>query len=67
MTDNSDTPKFLSRQEAAAELGVDLVTVDRLISTGVLARYRIRGRYVRVKASQVRDLAGLPADWLRRC
>lgn len=67
MTDNSDTPKFLSRQEAAAVLGVDLVTVDRLISTGALARYRIRGRYVRVKASQVRDLAGLPADWLRRC
>lgn len=60
-------PEWLSRQEAAAVLGVGLDTVDRLISTGVLARYRIRGRYVRVKADQVWDLTGLPVDWLKRC
>lgn len=57
----------MSRQEAAAVLGVDVAVVDRLISTGVLARYRIRERYIRVKASQVRDLTGLPKDWLERC
>lgn len=66
MTDNSDTPKFLSRQEAAAALGVDLVTVDRLISTGALARYRIRDRYVRVLRSQVDELAQLPSQWLQQ-
>ena len=60
-------PVWLSRQEAARLLGVRLATVDRLISTGVLDRYLIRGRYVRVKGSQVKELAALPRDWLARC
>ena len=63
----SDTPKYLSRQEAAAVLGVDVATVDRLISTGVLDRYRLRGLYIRVQARQVAELAGLPREWLSRC
>lgn len=63
----SDTPVYLSRQEAAAVLGVDVATVDRLISTGVLDRYRLRGLYIRVQASQVAELAGLPREWLSRC
>lgn len=63
----SDTPVYLSRQEAAAVLGVDVATVDRLISTGVLDRYRLRGLYIRVQARQVAELAGLPREWLSRC
>lgn len=60
-------PKFLSRQEAAEILGVDVPAVDRLISTGLLDRYRIRGRYVRVLTGQVAELATLPRQWLLRC
>lgn len=63
----SDTPVYLSRQEAAAVLGVDVATVDRLISTGVLDRYRLRGLYIRVQARQVAELVGLPREWLSRC
>lgn len=48
-------------------LGVDVAVVDRLISAGALDRYRLRGRYVRVKGDQVEDLAALPAEWLARC
>lgn len=60
-------PEFLSRQEAAAALGVPLEAVDRLIRRGLLDRYRIRDRYVRVKTGQVAELAALPRDWLLRC
>ena len=57
----------MSRHEAAATLGVDLAVVDRLIGRAVLDRYRLHGLYVRVRADQVRELAGMPVDWLRRC
>lgn len=57
----------MSRHEAARVLGVDVAVVDRLISAGALDRYRLRGRYVRVKGDQVEDLAALPAEWLARC
>lgn len=60
-------PKYLSRQEAALALGVDVPAVDRLISCGLLDRYRIRGRYVRVPAGQVLELSSLPREWLLRC
>ncbi|ATN93716.1 helix-turn-helix DNA-binding protein [Streptomyces phage Abt2graduatex2] len=60
-------PKYLSRQEAALALGIDVPAVDRLISRGLLARYRIRGRYVRVPAGQVLELSSLPREWLLRC
>lgn len=59
--------RFLSRQEAADELNVTVAVVDRLIAVGLLDRYRIRERYVRVPAGQVADLATLPRDWLIRC
>lgn len=65
MTTNS--PTYVSRQEAATILGVDLATVDRLIATGVLDRYRLRDRYIRVRADQVAELIGLPREWLTRC
>lgn len=61
------TPKFLSRQEAADVLGVSLATVDRLIATGALPRYRIRGRWIRVAAGDVALLADVPRHWLDRC
>lgn len=63
--DNSQ--RFLSKQEAAMQLGLDVVDVDRLIATGVLTRYRIRGRWVRVLAAEVALLADMPREWLRRC
>ena len=67
-TDSVDhTPKFLSRQEAAVILHVSVETVDRLISCGLLDRYRIRDRYVRVPTGQVAELATLPREWLVRC
>lgn len=67
MDPDSYTPKFLSRQEAADLLGVDLATVDRLIETGVLSRYRIAGRWIRVLTGEVAELKDFPREWLRRC
>jgi excisionase family DNA binding protein len=66
MTENTPAPKWLSRQEAAALLGLRLADVDHLIHTGLLARYRIRDRYVRVLRAEVDELAQLPRDWLQR-
>lgn len=60
-------PKFLSRQEAAAALDVTVDAVDRMIRHGLLDRYRIAERYVRVPAGQVAELADLPRDWLISC
>lgn len=57
----------MSRQEAAAALGVDVTVVDRLIAHGVLTRYRIAGRWVRVEARQVAELATLPREYLLKC
>lgn len=65
MTENTTAPKFVSRQEAASALGVTVDDVDRLISNGLLSRWRIRGRYVRVLWSEVAELAELPTEWLR--
>lgn len=60
-------PKFLSRQEAAEALDVSLDTIDRLLATCVLTRYRIAGRWVRVLADEVDLLADFPREWLERC
>lgn len=57
--------QYMSRQEAAVTLGLSLAEVDRLIANGLLNRFRIRGTYIRVLRSQVDELAGLPAEWLR--
>jgi hypothetical protein len=57
----------MSRQEAAEMLDVPLAVVDRMISHGLLDRYRIRDRYVRVETGQVAELASLPREWLLRC
>ena len=57
----------MSRQEAAAALAIPLAAVDRLIEHGLLDRYRIRERYVRVPTGQVAELAHLPREWLLRC
>ncbi len=59
--------QYMSRQEAAAELDVPVEVVDRLIAKGLLDRYRIRERYVRVRAGQVAELASLPRTWLLKC
>jgi excisionase family DNA binding protein len=61
------TETYLSRQEAAALLDVPLAAVDRLISTGLLPRYRIRERYIRVRQRDVETLLDVPREWLLRC
>lgn len=55
----------MSRQEAAVALGVALADVDRFISVGLLDRYRVRGRYIRVLRAQVDDLATVDPGFLR--
>lgn len=67
MDQHSHQPKFLSRQEAAEILGTDVATIDRLIAMGVLDRYRIRDRWIRVLTEQIMELRGLPSGWLSRC
>jgi excisionase family DNA binding protein len=59
--------QWLSRQEAAAVLGLTVAEVDRLIATGLLPRYRLRERYVRVRKEDVDQLADVPIEWLLRC
>lgn len=59
--------RYLSRQEAALVLGVSVDTVDRLISTGALPRYRLRERYVRIREKDVQQLLDVPREWLERC
>ena len=66
VTDNQ-VPEYMTRQEAAAVLGLTVDDIDRMISHGLLARYRIRGRYVRVRVRDVEQLLDVPRDWLRRC
>lgn len=56
--------QYITRHEAAEQLGVDLATVDRLISLAVLPRYRLRGRYVRVRQADVDELKTLPIEFL---
>lgn len=54
----------MSRQEAAVRLDLTLVQLDQLIATGVLDRYRLRGRYIRVLRRQVEELAQLDRAFL---
>ena len=59
--------QFVTRQEAAGMLGVPVATIDRMIGQGLLRRYRIRERYVRVPKGDVEALLDVPRDWLLRC
>lgn len=59
--------RFISLQEAAALLGDSLTDVQRYVSTGLLDRYRVRDRYIRVRASQVAELATVPPEVRRTC
>lgn len=65
MIPRMDRNKWLSRQEAAQQLAVTVDEVDRYISLGLLDRYRLRGRYVRVLRAQVDELATVSPE-LRR-
>lgn len=46
-------------------LGVSLAEVDHFIAIGLLDRYRIRGRYIRVLRSQVDELSRVDPTFLR--
>ena len=59
-------PEYLSRQEAAEVLHTTVPVVDRLIATGVLPRYRLHGRYIRLKTEDVLQLQDVPVEWLAR-
>lgn len=52
-----ETEKWLTREEAAAMLGMHVRTVDRLVREDVLKRYRIAGtRAARFRIEDVRAL-----------
>jgi Helix-turn-helix domain len=51
------TPKLISRQDAAATLGVSVPTVDRLRAEGQLETWPVRGRAMITVASLERFLA----------
>jgi Helix-turn-helix domain len=51
------TPKLISRQDAAATLGVSVRTVDRLRAEGQLETWPVRGRAMITVASLERFLA----------
>lgn len=59
-----EATRFVSRQEAAARLGVTVALVDRLIATGAVDRYLIQDRYVRLLRSQVDELAAMDRRFL---
>jgi excisionase family DNA binding protein len=59
--------QWVSRQEAAQILGVTVAVVDRLIATGALPRYRLRGQWVRLRKADVEELHGIPVELLERC
>lgn len=69
-TDQTDAhdyaPEYLSRQEAADVLHTTVPVVDRLIATGVLPRYRLHGRYIRLRTKDVLQLQDVPVEWLAR-
>lgn len=48
-------------------LGDSVADVQRYISTGLLDRYRIRERYIRVLAAQVDELAAVAPEIRRSC
>lgn len=48
-------------------LGLTVPEVDRLIATGLLPRYRLRERYVRVRREDAQELLDVPKAWLLRC
>ena len=56
--------QYITRQEAADQLDVSLAVIDRLIATGVLPRYRLRERYVRVRQADVDELKTLLREFL---
>jgi excisionase family DNA binding protein len=57
--------EFVSRQEAAITLRCTVPDIDRYIALGLLPRYRVRGRYVRVRRADVAELATVDPDVLR--
>lgn len=58
--------EYLTRQEAARRLGVSLRTVDHLIKAGLLTRYVLKERYVRLRAPEVEALRQFSPSVLAR-
>ena len=52
--DRTPAPQFLSRHQAAAELGMTTQFIDVLLSRGVLSRYSF-GRSVRLRRSEFEE------------
>ena len=47
------TPKYISQQDAADQLGVSVKTIRRSIAAGRLTGYRVGGRLLRVDQAEV--------------
>ena len=54
--DSKQTEKPMTRQDAAALLGVSLNTLNRYMNTGILRRVHVGPRLVRIDPQSVRDL-----------
>ena len=64
-----DTPQneYITRHEAARELGVCLTTIDNLAKSGRIKKYRFGGKIVRLKVSEVRTaLESFKGSWSRK-
>ncbi len=69
-----DSPKsenfkdeFITREEAAEEMGVCVTTIDNLAKEGRLKKYRNGGRIVRIKKSELIEvLQSFKGGWSRK-
>lgn len=59
------TCEYVSIQEAAAILKCSPATIQRYIAQGLLDRYRLRERYIRVRRDQVNELSTVDPALLR--
>lgn len=67
-TKNTTTQnEYITRHEAAVELGVCLTTIDNLAKSGRIKKYRFGGKIVRLKISEVRTaLESFKGSWSRK-
>lgn len=68
---NGDKPKsiheeYLTRHQAAAEMGVCITTIDNMAKSGALKKYRT-GRIVRLKKSELMEaFKSFKGSWSRQ-
>jgi excisionase family DNA binding protein len=66
-TKDSPQNEYITRHEAAVELGVCITTIDNLAKSGRIKKYRFGGKIVRLKTSEVRTaLESFKGGWSRQ-